>query len=356
MSQLSERHIAVLSDVIDGQPDPNFRSVLIDQLWTAIASESPIVAKAVWKVLSEPDILAEIRQPDPSPTWIRLENIVHRYTKGKLMSENEQVNIPPVRWQADIGILTPLPEESSALGEWLEESKTYEKWPDRSGRYHYCAKVQMENQSLRIANIVPLRPGQLSMVRAFESMQEYHAPKLTVLMGIGGDMQDRQLGDAIVATDIAYYDPNASTSTGIEREMQPFRIDPIMQGILNDFFRANGDGNKVVIRTIGKEIYYLTMGPIGSGSAVVKDSNSEIATSLKIQNRKMSLVETEAAALASAFDEDREPGKYMTVIRALSDHLDDKNDEHHRLACENAVYAFKRLIPHIWRELALKEP
>jgi len=353
MNQPSERHIAVLTDIIDRHPDPNFRSMLIDQLWTAIASDSPIIAKAVWEVLSDPDISAEIRKPNPSPTWSKLENIVHRYTEGKLMGEDEQTALPPVRWQADIGILTPLPEESREVGNWLEESGNFEKWPDRSGRYHYCAKVQMNGQFLRIANVVPLMPGQLSMVRALESMAEYHAPKLTVLMGIGGDMQDKQLGDVIVATTITYYDPNASTSTGTEREMQSFPIDTKIKGILNDFFRANGD--KVEIRSKNGKAYYLTMGPIGSGSSVVKDSKSEVVDSLRIFNRKTSLVETEAAAVASAFDEDHEPGKYMIVIRALSDHLDDKNDKYHKLACENAVLAFQRLIPYVWRELRNNE-
>lgn len=374
------------------------KSLLIEQLWTTLAGISPDVSMALARILSEvgPEAQAEVvgqvlsaLGPDgplndnleaalqTSDGWgsltetaqgfvlstglppivERLTAVVEEYAQAKdddmnQPTDTETFGETATMWRTDVGLLTPLPEETHEVVTWLRSAPDYDHKRDLSGRYHYFGTVRLEGSlSLRVAVVQPFKPGQLSMGRALESLSTNHRPRLTILMGIGGGVSTKPIGDVVVATGVTNYDPSADTEGGTQREMDPYSIGPKTRGFLNDFFQEYGPS--VPLREDGDTTYYLTMGPIGSGSVVVKTADSEITQALKAANRKTDIVETEAAAVAAAFFEDRDANEHFLVVRGISDKADrDKNDADHKLACENAVLGVKKLIEHIWPDLS----
>lgn len=380
--------------------DPTVRALLMEQLWTDLAGASSSISQALIGVLSDvrPELQAQVadglvsafkseRQwaeqierasagtlsgqewqnlragicawatsQDAPPIWQKLEAVLRLYASqqdrdGNDMNGGQDQDYCPLMWRADVGFLTPLPEETHEIVGWLRSSKDYQRERDQSGRYHHFGTVQLESgTAVRAAVVQPFKPGQLSMGRALEALNTCHNPRLSILLGIGGGVSKRKIGDVVVATGIINYDPMADTGSGIEREMDPYPIEPSMRGLLNEFFQEHGP--EVPLRTEGKTTFYLTMGPIGSGSAVVKRAESDITKGLKAANRKTEIVETEAAALASAFFEDRDPSKQYLVVRGISDKADEeKNDDDHKLACENTVLGVRKLLEFVWPEI-----
>lgn len=401
MNEASVHSVRALNHAVDSMTVAKpVKSLLIEQLWTALAGISPDVSTALASVLSEvgPEAQEEVvgqvmsalgpdgplnakleaaLQSGLSDGWgpltemarefmlseglppivERLVAVVKEYAQAKdgdmdQSTGTETFGDTAAMWRTDVGLLTPLPEETHEVVTWLKSASDYDRKRDQSGRYHYFGTVQLEGSlSLRVAVVQPFKPGQLSMGRALESLSTNHRPRLTILMGIGGGVSGKPIGDVVVATGVTNYDPSADTEEGTQREMDPYSIGRKTRGFLNDFFQEYGAS--VPLRTDGEITYYLTMGPIGSGSVVVRKVDSEITKSLKAANRKTDIVETEASAVAAAFFEDRDSNEHFLVVRGISDRADvDKNDDDHKLACENAVLGVKKLIEHIWPDLS----
>lgn len=250
------------------------------------------------------------------------------------------------RQQADIGILTVLTEELTAVVETLEQHRGYRSQQLSGGLQAHLAEVPAEGGSLRVAALQTLDRGPRSAAVAYHRLQQEFHPSVVLLVGIAGGIHpELEVGDVVIADEVIYYDARREAEDGPHRRGQTHPMAPAVRHRLNEFFRRYGDavpigrGDKIRVRR----------GPIGSGEAVVTDSRSDIIEFLRRFNEKTLAVETEAGGVGQAFYEQIDAEHTLhgwLTIRGISDLADrDKRHDRHRFAARRAALVTERLLP-----------
>jgi len=256
--------------------------------------------------------------------------------------------------QADIGVITVLSEETSALTKALATVSSPRKRVLENGFRCYEANVCLEGNQIRVVATQALDRGQRPMIIAVERMRQYYAPKIVVLVGIAGGIHAQvRLGDVIVVQDVIYYDVRKETSAGIFRRGQSRPVPSAIRHAINDFFSSNGEPYRMsVVDPLGvTRGCRVWPGPIGSGEAVVADRDSGIRRYVAQFNDKTLALETEAGGLAEAFYEMAGGGggeRGWLAVRGISDHADAaKDDAYHEIASWHAAVVLLRLLPYL---------
>jgi adenosylhomocysteine nucleosidase len=256
----------------------------------------------------------------------------------------------PGHWQ--VGVITVIPAETMALNDLLDRGGTSHE-ETHNGRRFREARLQVGDTAAAVVSTQSIGPGQRQAAAAYQHLRARYAPPIIVLVGIASGIHpDVGLGDVVVGTRIIYYDARREDPGETHYRGESHDVPPAVQHSLNAFFSRCGE--PAVLRSrVGRhtETFDVRPGPIGSGEAVIRDDNSPARQWLRRYNDKTLATETEGAALAHAFHEDRDadtPPRGWLVIRGISDHANpNKNDLHHGAASRHAVETFQALLHYL---------
>jgi adenosylhomocysteine nucleosidase len=253
---------------------------------------------------------------------------------------------PGPRHHADVGVLTVITPELAAVVEVLQSHRDYQTFQLSGGVQAYTAEVPAEGGALRVAAMQTLDRGPRSAAVAYDRLQAAFSPSVVLLVGIAGGIHPSlEIGDVVIADQVIYYDARRETEDGPRRRGQSEPMAPALRHRLNEFFRRHDD----VAPLDSGDPVRIWRGPIGSGDAVVTDSNSDILEFLRRFNEKTLAVETEAGGVGQAsyehIDAERMRHGWLT-IRGISDLANrDKGYGHHQLAARRAALVMDRLLP-----------
>ncbi|MDQ1289204.1 MAG: adenosylhomocysteine nucleosidase [Actinomycetota bacterium] len=248
----------------------------------------------------------------------------------------------------DVGVLTVLDVESQAVRSVLSAQHDYRiHRPLDDGPQVHEAVIDANGHPLRIAAAQTLDRGPRSAALAHQALVRTCAPRVVLLVGIAGGINDAVgIGDVVVADEVIYYDARRVDEQGTLRRGQSHTIAAPLGHRLNEFFVDSGN----TLTWHGAQ-FRVRRGPIGSGDAVVTAEHASIRQWLRTFNEKVLAVETEAAGVVQAFHEARgqdiAPHGWI-VVRGISDTADrHKGHSDHRLASEHAAAVMLRLLPHL---------
>ena len=104
------------------------------------------------------------------------------------------------------------------------------------------------------------------------------------------------------------------------------------------------------VERVAQPAFALHVAPIGTGEAVIGNSLSKVTEWLRSVHSKTCAVETEAGGFSDAINQMSDNTIDYLIIRGISDKADvNKDDEHRRIASENAVTVLKDFIEKIFR-------
>jgi adenosylhomocysteine nucleosidase len=248
--------------------------------------------------------------------------------------------------RADIGILTVLTEELTAVVDMLQSHSEFRTGQQPGGWQTFHAQVAAEDRMLSVVATQTLDRGPRSAAVAFNRLQDTFRVPLVLLVGVAGGIRPGlRIGDVVIADEVIYYDARRETADGPRRRGQSQPMSPALRHRMNEFFRRYRGG---VPLPEGGSVR-VVRGPIGSGDAVVTDADSDIVSFLRRFNEKTVAVETEAGGVGQAFYEqiDHETGlRGWLTVRGISDLADAaKRHDRHQIAADRAALVTDRLLP-----------
>jgi adenosylhomocysteine nucleosidase len=247
---------------------------------------------------------------------------------------------------ADVGILTVLAEELTAVVDVLQGHRGYRTAQLYGGQQAHTAVVGAGGEELTVVAVQTLEQGTRSAVVAYERLRRDFHPPVVLLVGIAGAIDARlRIGDVVISDEVIYYDSRRETNRGPRRRGQSQPTPAPLRHRVNEFFRLHPQP----ITLFGDHQVHVYRGAIGSGDAVITDAGSEIRDYLRAYNEKTLAVETEAGGVGQAFYEQIDIESALTgwlTIRGISDTADEsKGGDHHRLAARRAAQVMDRLLP-----------
>jgi adenosylhomocysteine nucleosidase len=245
--------------------------------------------------------------------------------------------------RAGVGIITVLSEEASAVRDVLQLHRV-----SRQGLPFMEGSLDAWGRRIDIAAIRTLSMGPRSTVVAFDHLRRHYAPSVIALTGIGGGIHpDAAIGDVVVTTRVIYYDQRRETPTGPRHRGEAPEAPAVIGHALNAYFTDYGE--PAVFDDEGVP-YRVHTGPIGSGDAVIADSDSHIIRYLADFNEHTLAVDMEAGGLSQAFHEQAGQAavRGWVIVRGISDDAsENKNHDHHRLAARRAALVLRTLLPYL---------
>jgi adenosylhomocysteine nucleosidase len=254
----------------------------------------------------------------------------------------------------DVGVITILSEETSAVVDMFKASGAYRKRVGAGGLVFHEAEIEVAGRPLKIVASQALDQGQQSSVIAYHHLEQFYAPTITVLVGIAGAITKRlALGDVVVVQDVIYYDLRKEVPGKTIHRGRSLPVPAPIRRATNDFFSSGGEPRRATImdRSGTLRTYSTWPGPIGSGEAVVADAESDIRRYVIEYNDKTLAVEMEAKGVAQAFYE-AVNGTGSAVgwlaIRGISDYADEeKGDDYREIACWHAAMVLYDMLPYL---------
>lgn len=248
------------------------------------------------------------------------------------------------------GIVTILPTETRAVLDTLGLADD-----GAAGQRYYTGRVQVPHGFANVVATQPSGQGQRPIMAALTNLRDRYDPAVLVLVGIGGAIHDDVgINDVVISTRVVFYENRKLLPGKTLRRGQEFQASSAITHSVNAFFTVSGDPATLGGHG-GTAPFRVFHGPIGSGEAVLANSNSEIRRYLTRYNDKTMAVEMEAGGLAQfSHDTTTRAGAPLgwVVIRGISDHADvAKNDQFHNSAAVNAALTLRYLIPYIRPQL-----
>ncbi|MFL1428143.1 MULTISPECIES: hypothetical protein [unclassified Nocardiopsis] len=258
----------------------------------------------------------------------------------------------------DIGIITILPTEMRAVLDELGLDRPRKK----DGLFFSTGDIGTDSGTVGVVATQTHGPGQRSVMAALDHLRHHFSPRLWVLVGIGGGVQNghvhregpARIGNVIVSTRIVYYDARKITAGDrVQRRGEERQAPARIVHAVNAYFTDQGEPAVIRGRVAGhrKRGFEVHHGLIGSGEAVIADADSEVRRWLKDYNDKILAVDMESGGLSQFWQENsvREadnPG--WLVVRGISDGADaEKDDDAHGLAAHNAAHVVRELLPYL---------
>jgi len=253
--------------------------------------------------------------------------------------------------KVDIGIITIVAPEKMAIDSILQNfssiigKKTIRKYSKGflEGENSFSHSVIMTQQ---------ISQGNESVVAAYKDLVEEFNPKLMVLFGIAGSINDKnKLCDVSIINQVIDYDKRKEgENENIFERGTAYRTHAKLMVYINEFFNKHGEFPTFpASKNSLEETFSVQVGPIGSGNAVIGNPTSKVKIWLKDFNSKTLAVETEAVGFSNAFyEEDLKPFNEKIgalIIRGISDHADYQKDDKWRvMASNNAAIVLKEFV------------
>jgi len=204
------------------------------------------------------------------------------------------------------------------------------------------ADFHVGDRFARIAATQAARQGEVSAAGAARKLVDRFAPKVLVLVGIGGAIDpELSIGDVVVATTIVCYDLHKETPAGVQYRGHSWEAPAEYGCSINEFFAVRGE-------PAAFPGFVARAGMIGSGNAVIASATSPVRDYLRSFNDKILAVDMESDGLGQFCHQAGTQG--WAVVRGISDRADEqKNDDHQVVAARNAAVVLRDLIPYLVR-------
>jgi len=257
--------------------------------------------------------------------------------------------------KVDVGIITVVADEARAVNSVLVNYPGFvDEVPGMQTGYDYSIGYlpSRDSDMHSIACVQSLKQGNTAIMPLYQAMVEEYDPYLMVLIGISGRIdQEYSICDVCVPNYVLNYDFRAETPEGVKRTFDP--LPPLEQWIVKIITRMQRKFSEELVfdacEDSYKEKFCVSLGPIGSGGAVVKDEDSEIKDWLKSTSRKTSSLETEAVGFAQQYQSNQlKKGlstKGFMIIRGISDKADQDKDKKYRVQpAKNAMLFLEKFL------------
>ncbi len=260
----------------------------------------------------------------------------------------------PTSAKADVGVIVVVADEVWGWrGEMQQHGAFRSRQHNKSVRQSYVGELAGKDGAVhRIVCTQQLTKGQRSVMSTYHAMiTEWH-PKLMVLLGIGGGIQDKvRYGDVVVPEAVFDYDKGAATHEGKQTQVEPYRVESWVRNWLQDYRRERGmelahEGDELVLPAAGGAPFptfkVFLDAALGTGSLTLKELENETRDLLLNTNRTTAVVETESGGFMHDFWEGQlsreEKAMGALVVRGISDYANpDKSDQWREKACANAT-------------------
>lgn len=255
----------------------------------------------------------------------------------------------------DVGIITVVADEARAVNAVLKKYSGFmqEVAGERTGYDYTIGNIpSKDGQVHTVACVQALKQGNTAIMPIYQAMVDEFNPILIVLIGIGGRVDNElDICDVCVPNYVLNYDFRAETKEGPKRTFDP--LPPLEQWIIKIISRMQREWGEILEFDACDDSYRnkfrVSLGPIGSGGAVVKDENSETKEWLKTVSRKVSSLDTEATGFAQQYQSDKlKPHintKGFMIVRGISDKADaDKNKDYRIQPATNAMLFLEKFL------------
>lgn len=215
------------------------------------------------------------------------------------------------------------------------------------GQDFYTGTVESADGPVELVAARTLEQGQRSIMPTLENLRRHSNPAVFVLLGVSGAInRDLAIGDVVIATRVVYYDLRRETPDQVHRRGEERHAPAPVAHALNSFFTDCYDPARL---ESAAGPFRVLPGPIGSGDAVIMNTESQIRKFLLTYNEKILAVDTEAGGLAQFCHETPPPDHpHWLVVRGISDLADHtKTYDHQHSAAHNAAITLQHLIPYL---------
>jgi adenosylhomocysteine nucleosidase len=173
-------------------------------------------------------------------------------------------------FSCDIGVITVVSEETSAMTGMLRRAGRYRKRSGPGGLVFHEAEISIPGQTLRVAALQALEQGQQSAANAFHHLSQFCRPAITVLVGIAGAIHPKVApGDVVVVQEVIYYDLRKEVPGKVIHRGSTRPVPAAIRRAANDFFSSRGEPYQPAITDLGGLTRTCSVwpGPIGSGKS-----------------------------------------------------------------------------------------
>jgi len=265
--------------------------------------------------------------------------------------QKHKISMSKKAYDYDVGIITIVTSELKAVIDTLKSQNKYSSIKGKTyNKTFHSGLLDGLDSDLKVVATQTLEQGNRSIIAAYNSLVEEFNPKLIVVLGIAGSIHDdADICDVVIANSIIYYDKRKITKEGTIRNLDSFKINAWTIEKINNYLSHAGEYPKYKVENSFKKNFNVHVGPIGTGEAVLKDSNAEEKNWLKQVSGKTLAVEMEAGGAAQQFYEDElkfsKRQKGIMIIRGISDKADrEKNDKWRYVCSLNAVKVLSEIL------------
>lgn len=227
----------------------------------------------------------------------------------------------------DFLVITALPVERDALLRILASPAKLQ--PNGCPTYYLSTiPAYGRDGSYRVAVTMLNQMGNVEAARHAAQAITDLTPAYVFMVGIAGGVSGRvRLGDAVVATEILYYEVAKQYPEGPQRRPRVYHVDPLLLDRTKNYSESTWQALVSVKRPDGKatETPKVTFGPIAAGEKVVADL--AFVSDLIKNIPKLIGIEMESYGVATAAAHSAERPRFL-AIRGISDFADSsKSDE-----------------------------
>ena len=253
----------------------------------------------------------------------------------------------------DIGVVVITPRELGGVQNYLSTEGGYERASGLVSSRTYIRKVLDLGNGEKVSMLITraIEQGQQSVVSAATALAREAKPKIMVLLGIAGAIDDElDLGDVVFGITVIFYEDRVEKDRKTVRRLNSKSVPAWTMDKLGLFFSDHGDPAKFI--GLDGKSFKVTQAPIGSGEAIVKAKSSEIRQYLTNIDYRTAVVEKEAMGfLQYYFEQDVEKESALEgviILRGISDKADaEKDDTYQTKAAENCMIVLKEFLVSI---------
>ncbi|GAA0923437.1 hypothetical protein GCM10009557_92100 [Virgisporangium ochraceum] len=257
------------------------------------------------------------------------------------------------RYVTDVGILTVLPEELTAVVDTLQNHVAFRTERQAGGWQTFHARVGAEGRDVRVVATQAPGRGPRAADVAFDRLQRTFEVPLVLLVGTAGGVHpDVEFANVVIADEIIYYDARRGTADGPRwcGRTRPMAAPVRVQ--VDEFFRHY----RGLVAAPDGEVVRVFRGPVASGHPAVLDADPDLVDQIRRLEEGTVAVETGAGGVGPAFYEriDHDAAlRGWLAIRGISGCSDAAGSaDRHQFAADNAALVANRLLPL----LSLVEP
>lgn len=256
----------------------------------------------------------------------------------------------------DVGVVLITARELRGVQDFFDTQGGFKRGPGKqSGRTYLKAILPLNRDTQTITLIVTkaIQQGQQAIMSAVHALVKEARPRIVVLLGIAGSIDDSlELGDVVVGDNVIFYEDRVETDKGTTRKLNSKSVPAWTLDKSALFFADHGD--PAVLTGKDGDQFNVIPAPIGSGEAILKAEIHEIRDYLKSMDYRTAVIEKEAAGFLQYFFEESLDKEVETegvfIIRGVSDSADpDKDDSCQEKAAFNGMVVLHELLKSVNR-------